>query len=353
MRQWAGVIRLGGIGDNLIVSAALPGLKKKYGMVEVICRKPFDVVFENNPFVDKLTAWDKDEKLPQGEGWEAWFKHRSKEYAFFQNLSQSVECQLALTRAQSWYWRSDEWRRKFCGKSYLEEVADICGVPYSGLRCGFYPTEEEVFEATATLEKEGVGQHFVAWVISGSRYDKIYPFASIAIHRLIRELGMPVVLLGAPNNDIDIVGMIEAHLKMQGGSHGLDHLHTGISRSWTEENWPIRRVLTMVQCAALVISPDTGPAWAVAFEDMPKIVMLSHASPENITKHWVNTVSLHADPRRVPCWPCHKLIDGPEYCVPNEWNSGASCISDISPDTVLYAAHEAMRPKPLMLEAAE
>jgi hypothetical protein len=36
---------------------------------------------------------------------------------------------------------------------------------------------------------------------------------------------------------------------------------------------------------------------SAAFEAMPKIMLLSHASEENITKHWVNTTTLHADPK--------------------------------------------------------
>jgi hypothetical protein len=74
---------------------------------------------------------------------------------------------------------------------------------------------------------------------------------------------------------------------------------------------------------------------------MPKIVLLSHASAENVTKHWRNTVTLHADPTRVPCWPCHRLHDGPETCFSYGAN-GAGCISDISADLVLDAVKESL-----------
>ena len=50
--------RFGGIGDNLIASAVLPGLRAKYGRVEVITQHPQHVVFENNPYVDKLSVYD-------------------------------------------------------------------------------------------------------------------------------------------------------------------------------------------------------------------------------------------------------------------------------------------------------
>jgi ADP-heptose:LPS heptosyltransferase len=338
--QGCGLIRMGGVGDNLMVAAVIPALREKYGWVEVLCRKPFDAIFENNPHIHKIAAFDPND-MPEGEGRQAWHRHRAKEYAFFQDLSQSIEMRLALVRAQvSWYNRPHEWRQKFCGKSYLEEIADCCDLPYGvfdPLQQTFYPTEQEQEEAANAIKDYDLGQRFVAWIISGSRYDKIYPFASLVIHRIIRELGLPVVVLGAPSSDqIAISTSIEANLKAQGNKK-LDGFHTAISQSWTKENWPIRRVLTQCMSADVVISPDTGPYWAVAPMSMPKVVLLSHATPENITKYAVNTYSLHADATRVPCWSCHKLIDGPEYCVPNEWNSGAACISDISPELVMEA----------------
>jgi hypothetical protein len=56
----------------------------------------------------------------------------------------------------------------------------------------------------------------------------------------------------------------------------------------------------------IVIGPETGVLSAVAMEPMKKIVFLSHSSVENLTRDWVNTVSLYS--KNTPCYPCHKLI---------------------------------------------
>jgi hypothetical protein len=80
----------------------------------------------------------------------------------------------------------------------------------------------------------------------------------------------------------------------------------------------------------VVVTPDTGVWWAVAFEQNAKVLLLSHGSVENVAKHAVNTTVLHADPHRVPCWPCHKLHDDHTTCVSNSDNTGAACISDTS-----------------------
>jgi hypothetical protein len=83
--------------------------------------------------------------------------------------------------------------------------------------------------------------------------------------------------------------------------------------------------------------------WSVAFEPLHKIMLHSHASVENIAAHWLNTTSLSADPKRVPCAPCHRLHDSVETCVPNKDNSGAACISDISVENIVRAARSALQ----------
>jgi hypothetical protein len=108
-------------------------------------------------------------------------------------------------------------------------------------------------------------------------------------------------------------------------------------------DWSLRRSLAQVLASDVVISPDTGMAWAVAFEPMPKIIMVSHASAENITKHWVNTVTLTPDKNRVPCWPCHRLHDTIDTCVPNkDGGQAAACISDTSVEKLIERTRDAL-----------
>jgi ADP-heptose:LPS heptosyltransferase len=76
--------------------------------------------------------------------------------------------------------------------------------------------------------------------------------------------------------------------------------------------WGIRETLAFALVCDMVIGPETGVMNAVAMEDMPKIVFLSHSSPENISKHWVNCHAL--TPEGCACWPCHKMIYGFENC---------------------------------------
>ena len=337
--SWACVARYGGIGDNLIVSSVLAPLRKKYGRIEVITQWPQHVVFENNPHIDKLSV-HKPGDVPSEtlEAWTRWHRVRSKEYEFFANLSHSVEVLKAFLPAQTQFDWPVAWRREYCAGSYVEAVAKVCGVDPAECEPRFFPTAEEEVKAKDTFDQQVGKRPIIGWVLSGSRVDKIHPAGTLIIARLIAELGAQVVMVGAPGRDYEMAVRIQEHVKRQNGS--LDGLHSMVDNftpdmNFENQKFPIRRILTQLRYCDLVISPDTGPAWAVAMEDVPKIIMVSHASVENITGGWRNTVTLHADPKLAPCWPCHQLHDTLDTCTPDETKQAAACISSISVSSVL------------------
>ncbi|HET7375145.1 MAG TPA: hypothetical protein VFK30_00465, partial [Anaerolineae bacterium] len=132
------------------------------------------------------------------------------------------------------------------------------------------------------------------------------------------------------------------------GLHMADNLYLGLSPNTADpgghQSWGLRRSLSQIMAADLVITPDTGAAWACAFEPMPKIVMVSHASVENISAGWKNTVTLHANPQRVDCWPCHRLHSDPSTCRPaKDMGSSAACMADISVETIVETAARLLR----------
>jgi len=358
---WAAICRFGGIGDNLIASSVLPLLARRYTGVDVITEEPNSVLFENNPHLSRIIVKTKDELPNSGAiDWQKWFSNRANEYDLFVNLSHSCENLLAMQAGQTQFYWPAHWRRKHCGKNYLETVHDICGLPYI-FGPLFYPTEDEIHKALLTKDNLGPrNRKKIGWIISGSRLDKTYPYSAQTISRLIAELDATVLLLGAPNNrDVGLAKQIGEEVKKALGNH--DNVHAAISpeptTQWTESApgkrniieqskplWPVRRMLTQVQHCDLVIGPDTGAMWAVAMENIPKIVLLSHASPENITKHWRNTKTLHASQERVPCWPCHQLHDEERTCKLNDEKTAAACMSDISAQAILSAAAELLNP---------
>ncbi len=342
MKRWACVARLGGIGDNLIAATVLAGLKKQGYMVEVITSEPNHVVFLNNPHIDKLSVKKVPDDMPQGDpkAWQAWFNSRSHEYDVFVHLTHSVEGRHAVFEAMTSFWWPEDYRRKVCAGSYLETAHEIAGVPFE-FGPLYYASDEEQTRAVETKKLLMGDKKCVTWIISGSRIDKVYPYCSFVVARMIKELDVHVVLMGAGPKEFEMAKAIVEHVKHSNGTTDLEcGVHLALSPEASEPgglyNWPIRRSLAYaIYGSDVVITPDTGPAWACAFYPMPKIVLLSHASEENITKHWLNTVALHADPIRVPCWPCHRLHDSKDTCVANKEDNGAACISDISVETIL------------------
>jgi ADP-heptose:LPS heptosyltransferase len=337
-KKWAGVCRMGGVGDNLVAASVLAPLKRAGYMTEVIAQAPHHVMFENNPFMDRLIVKQKED-FPGDGGlqWQQWFDTRGREYDLFANLSHTMEHLVAFFPGQTAFYWPAPFRRKMADHSYIELVHDMFGMPHEFGRL-FWPTDEECEDVVEKRRQFG-SDRLVGWCLSGTRIDKVWAYAPMAISRIIRELGAHVILLGAPSlQHIEMAQTVESEVARHNGS--TKGLNTALSLDAANPQWPMRRILAMAGACDLVIGPDTGPMWAVAFESMPKIMMLSHASAKNITSHWVNTRTLHADQGRVPCWPCHRLHNGIETCRPNKENNGAACISDISVETVVSTAAE-------------
>jgi ADP-heptose:LPS heptosyltransferase len=339
MQRWAGIARMGGLGDNLVAASVLRPLKRLGYMTEVITSELAHVVFHNNPHVDKLSV-KRDDDIPKGPDWQKWFVARSREFDLFAHLSHSMEVRHALhTDSTAFNWRP-EFRRKICAGSYLETVHDIVGVPHD-FGPLFFPTGEER-EKVSAVTRDKVGDRYAVWVISGSRVDKVYQYAPIAIARVIKELDIPVIIAGVGGKQNEMATAIKDAVSVHNSTRDKIHICVSHEGQTLDQQMPMRFPLTMAMQASLVVTPDTGTAWAVAMEDMPKVVMVSHASAENITKHWVNTTTLHADPARVPCWPCHRLHDSIDTCVPDkDVGKGAACMGDISVETVVRAVDSA------------
>lgn len=343
MARWAGISRFGGVGDNLIAASPAKALKRQGYSVEMITNKVNHSVFQNNPYIDKLTTKDTEKDLPQADmaAWQQWFVGRAAEYDVFVHASHSCEGRHALFKTMSAFHWPEDYRRRLCGGSYLETVHDIAGVPYD-FGPLFFPTAEE-WANNFTMMNSKKLERYAIWVLSGTRIDKVYPYATYAIPRILKEVGCPLLLMGGPlEKEHSMAKAILEAVLATNCDRSL--LHLAVPTASGEMAWPLRTSLTLALGADLVITPDTGTAWAVAFEEMPKIVMLSHASKENITKHWVNTITLHADPERVPCWPCHRLHDDISTCRENKEKNGAACISDISVETLVRAAAKAWTP---------
>lgn len=345
--KWVCIVRCGGIGDNLIAASVLRPLHKQGYKVEVISQEPQSCLFENNPFIDKLSVRTHGDLPSDFKQWGEYFRLRAPEYDRLINLSHSVEGLLAMFEgSMAWDWPA-AFRRQMCNRNYLETAHDIVGVPHM-FGPLFFPTEDEIDRAKETLRK--VSQQgalkVVGWCLAGSRLDKVYPMAPMVIARLLKEQNVAVIMFGSnQRNDVEMANTIVDHIKTNNSTDA--NLHLAMSSQGTDA-WPMRRSITTLMHCDTVVTPDSGLAWGVAMEPVPKIMMHSHASHVNITKHWKNIISMMPV---APCWPCHKLHNEIKTCQAEQKlcgmevdkdAKGAACITSIPVESVLQATQKAL-----------
>ena len=151
---------------------------------------------------------------------------------------------------------------------------------------------------------------------TGSGPFKAWPHAQ-QFMELLADRGIYTLMVGDLRDlpDLDIVQR-----------HGIDYGHV------VGQEWPLRLALAMALEADAVVATESVFANAVALEGMPKVVMLSHSSNENLTRDWINTVALEAP---VACHPCHRIHNhGMALCAKDTATGAAACMAHYSAELV-------------------
>jgi ADP-heptose:LPS heptosyltransferase/predicted SAM-dependent methyltransferase len=318
----AAVIRYGAFGDLMQASSVFAGLKKQGYHVTLYSTRPGSDVVEYDPNVDEIILQDKDQ-VPNGDLIEFW-DYLAKKYDHFVNLSESVEgTWLAMPGRTAHRWPHN-LRHKMLNHNYLQFQHELAGVPHEP-RVRFYANAEE--REWARKQRLKMGDFVVMWSLAGS-----------AVHKTNASLDQFIarVLLSYPSAHVVLVGGPECAM-LEAGWENEPRVHKTCGK------WSIRESLAFLDQCDLVIGPETGVLNAAACMSVPKIVFLSHSSVENLTRDWVNTVSL--EPRNTPCFPCHQLHYGWTHCHKDEETGTAKCQADITVDDVWYAAKDVIDAK--------
>jgi ADP-heptose:LPS heptosyltransferase/predicted SAM-dependent methyltransferase len=305
----AAILRPGAYGDVIWTSSITWHLKREGFHVTVYTGDKGEEVLRHDPNVDRIIALG-DEQIPKGF-LANYFIAEAKKYDVAINLVESIERNaIAWPSDVRFYWPANV-RRDVFGGNYLELLHDLAGVPHE-FHQRFYPTEAELAKAKAWQRDRCGAEPMVVLAPAGSTPPKFWPHTPQLVHALADQ-GLHVVVLG------DTRGM-----KIEPGPRvhpiGLE--------------WPIREACALALVADAVIGQETALLNAVALEPMRKVVLLSHSTPENLTKHWTNTVALHG---AVPCYPCHQIHQSFGTCTRNPANGTAACQSAITPEAVLAA----------------
>ena len=296
-----GFVRYGAYGDLMQASSVLAALKAEGYHITLYTADPGWEVVKHDPSIDEFYLQGRGQ-VPDAALGPFWDYH-AKKYDKWVNLSESVEGGLLAMHNRIVDTYEPAVRHKLLDRNYLEYQHLIAGVDNYPPAVHFYATHAEM--SWAKREREAYGQFVVVWSLAGSSVHKTWPWLDNAISGLLLDFPeVQVVLVGGDDGVILEKGWEEAPRV---------HCKSG--------KWKIRETLAFVQQADVVIGPETGVMNAVAHEEMPKVVFLSHSTQENLTRDWVNTHSLasvgtHCAGRGKDEAPaCHRLHHGWSRCT--------------------------------------
>jgi ADP-heptose:LPS heptosyltransferase/SAM-dependent methyltransferase len=307
------IVRYGGFGDMIQTSYVLPELKRQGWNITVMTTPKGMDILRHDPHVDGFFLQEPDQ-VPNGhlgEFWEYW----QAKFDGWVNLSESIEGTLLALPGRT----NHQWplavRQKHLNRNYFEWTAELAGVDFVPGDGRFYPSEKEDEDARAF--KRTLKGFAVLFVMAGSSVHKFYRW-----------------------QDEVIAGLLEACPKARVITVG-DEACAVLEQGWEKESrvmrlsgkLSIRETLALARQVDAVWGPETGVLNSVANEPMLKVVMLSHSSAENLTKHWRNTVAM--EPVGQHCYPCHQLHYGDKHCDTDAESGTAMCQIRISPARVL------------------
>jgi predicted SAM-dependent methyltransferase/ADP-heptose:LPS heptosyltransferase len=268
-----GVVRYGAIGDSMQAASVFAALKEQGYHITLYCAEgPGYDSIEHDPHIDEFYIQGRGQVPDQALG--SFWEHHKKKFDKWVNLSESVEGGLLSMAGRPVDTYSPAARHEILNWNYVDRQHLIAGVPDAPHRIHFYATEAE--KKWAKLEKKALGSFLVLWALTGSSVHKIWPFVDNAVSGLLVDFPeVSVVFVGGEDGVILEKGWEETPRA---------HCRSG--------KYSIRDSLALAQECDVIVGPETGVLNAMAMEEMPKVIFLSHSSQENLTKHWVNTHSL-------------------------------------------------------------
>ncbi len=290
------VARTGAHGDALMASSILPWLKDQSWAVSFISKRAGVEVLRCDPHIDEL-IWLADGQVPDEEMpyyWQAW----EKRFDRCVNLTYSVEGELLKQPGRPDYFWPEDQRRQHCGRSYLRYTHQLANVP-GPLRVCFYPDADEKDWAE---HKAGETGPFILWCLRGSALHKWWPHGPQAICQLLAKTKLNVVLTGDDEARPLAEEILQAVKNYYGDTYRVASL---VGRQ------SIREIMTLAHHAAVVVGPETGVLNAVSLQPVPKVLLLSHSAPGNLSDDWIKVWALKPVSA---CYPCHRLHYSAEWC---------------------------------------
>lgn len=312
----AAIVRLGGNGDALWSASVARHLHAEGHAVTLYAAANGIDVLRHDPHIARFVEIPHN-VLDDADLLNYWANEAPK-YTKWVNLIGSVEGRLLPHQSQSDFYLPHDVRRALMDVNYLDMAHRYAEIPLprdiEGHGQRFYPSAEEARLADDFRAK--LDGPLVVISPTGSGPFKTWPHAQHFM-RLMAQHGVHTLMLG------DLTGLPDLEpVEIDGKAWG--HV---IGREW-----PLRMALAFTLRADAVVATESVFANAVAFEAMPKVVMLSHSSNENLTRDWINTAALEAP---VACHPCHRIHNAAAVmCGKDKLTGAAACMAYYSADLV-------------------
>jgi ADP-heptose:LPS heptosyltransferase len=320
----AAVIRYGAFGDMMRAASVCAGLKALGYRVSLHCSPPGCDIVKHDPNIDELVITDKDQV--RNEDLTPYWEFQKTLYDKWVNLCESEEgALLEMTGHMSrpgpqW---SPALREKHKSWNYLEFQHDIGGIPYVPA-VKFYPAPEEkqwAHQERAKIKTKGV----IMWQFEGSSVNKVWCGETQS------GFDQTIARIMTAYDDVSVV--------ITGGT-----LPPFNFDQWANEPrfinkrgaWTMRQTLSFLDQVDLVVGPETGTLTAASQLEVPKIIFLSHSTVKNLTRDWVNTISLTAPYVECPgrgkneAKACHQLHYGWSSCKQHKETGTAECMAGIT-----------------------
>lgn len=311
-KKTAGIVRLGGNGDALWAGSVAANLHEQGYSVTVYAGKNGEEVLRHDPNIDRIivlpnSVLDEDELL-------TYWGHEAPKYGRWINLIGSVETRLLPHQSSNDFYLPHAVRHQLMNHNYLDMVHDYAQIERQPVRQKFHASADEAKWA-ADMRARLPGK-LVVISPTGSGPFKAWPHTQ-RFMEIMAGADVYTVMLGDLRN-LPALDLVERD--------GTEYGHV------VGQEWPLRLALAYALTADAVVATESVIANAVAYEAMPKVVMLSHSSNENLTRDWLNTAALEAP---VACHPCHRIHNaGMALCRKDTVTKASSCMASYSAELV-------------------
>ena len=309
----AGIVRIGGNGDALWAASVAAHLHDAGYEVTCYVAANGEEVLRHDPHIAKIVV------LPQGilndeELLEYW-AHEAPKFDKWVNLIGSVETRLLPHQSHIDFYLPQAVRHGLMNRNYLDMVHSYAELPDgTPSRQKFYPTAAEVKWARETRGR--LPGKLVMLSPTGSGPFKAWPHAQKLIE-LLADAGVYSIMVGDLKHLPDL-DMVERH--------GVEYGHI------VGQEFPLRLAMTLCLEADAFVGTESVFANVVAHEPLPKVVLLSHSSNDNLTRDWINCAALEAP---VACHPCHRIHNaGAVMCSKDTTTGAAACMASYSAEDV-------------------